>query len=273
MIRDVRAAAVFLLLFAAPSLGAATRLSFEDLLANLKSPNTRTRQEAAEALGKSRRKEAVAHLAPLVHDPEARVRLEVVKALRALRDPSGVPALVTSMGDGDPGIREEAIGTLVEIYSDRERASPVSRFLDLFSDEFDRSSIPPYAVVEPAVIQALARALRDEDKDIREEAALALGILNGTAALRDLTAALQDPEPGVRGAAATAIGKIGTLQEGRALVPLLSDPASSVRNRALQAIGVLKVREAGPALREMYEANRRKELGFRVLDALTRVGD
>ena len=99
MIRDVRAAAVFLLLFAAPSLGAATRLSFEDLLANLKSPNTRTRQEAAEALGKSRRKEAVAHLAPLVHDPEARVRLEVVKALRALRDPSGVPALVNVITD------------------------------------------------------------------------------------------------------------------------------------------------------------------------------
>src|SRR2546426_1322363 len=100
MDQGFRRVVALLLFLAAPSLGAATRLSFEDLLANLKSPNTRTRQEAAEALGKSRRKEAVAHLAPLVHDPEAKVRLEVVKALRTLRDPSGVPALVTSMGDG-----------------------------------------------------------------------------------------------------------------------------------------------------------------------------
>ena len=273
MIQNVRAAAALLLLLAASTLDAATRLGFEDLLANLKSPNAKTRLEAAQELGKSRRKEAVAHLAPLVHDPEAKVRLEVVKALRELRDPSAVPALVTSLGDGDPGIREEAIGTLVEIHADRERSSAVGRFLDLFSDEFDRASIPPHVAVDPAVIRGLAKALRDEDKDIRQEAALALGILNGTAALRDLTTALQDADPGVRGAAATAIGKIGSVEDGRALIPLLSDNASSVRHRALQAIAVLKVKEAGPALREMYEANRRKELGLTVLDVLSRVGD
>jgi len=272
MNQGFRRAAALLLFLAAPSLAPAARLSFEDLLANLKSPNAKTRQDAAESLGKSRRREAVAHLAPLVHDPEAKVRMEVVKALRQLREPAAVPALVTSLRDGDAAIREEAIGTLVEMYVDRERTSAVSRFLDLFSDEFDRSSIAPH-VADPSVVQGLAQALRDEDKDIREEAALALGILNGTAALKNLAAALQDPEPGVRGAAATAIGKIGTVQDGRALVPLLSDGSAAVRHRALQAIGVLKVAEAGPALREMYEANRRKELGLKVLEALSRVGD
>jgi HEAT repeat protein len=272
MNQGFRRAAALLLFLVAPSLGAATRLSFEDLLANLKSPNAKTRQEAAESLGKSRRREAVAHLAPLVHDPEAKVRMEVVKALRQLREPAAVPALVTSLRDGDAAIREEAIGTLVELYSDRERASAVSRFLDLFSDEFDRSSISPQ-IADASVVQGLSQALRDEDKDIREEAALALGILNGTPALRNLTAALQDPEPGVRGAAAAAIGKIGTVADGRALIPLLSDTSAAVRHRALQAIGVLKVTEAGPALREMYEANRRKELGLKVLEALSRVSD
>ncbi len=253
MNQGFRRAAALLLFLAAPSLGAAGRLSFEDLLANLKSPNAKTRQEAAESLGKSRRREAVAHLAPLVHDPEVKVRMEVVRALRQLHEPAAVPALVTSLRDGDASIREEAMGTLVEMYADRERASAVSRFLDLFSD--------------------VAQALRDEDKDIREEAALALGILNGTAALKNLAAALPDPEPGVRGAAAAAIGKIGTAQDGRALVPLLSDASEGVRHRALQAIGVLQVAEAGPALREMYEANRRKELGLKVLEALSRIGD
>lgn len=254
--------------------GGPSRPSFDDLLANLKSPNAKTRQEAAAALGKSRRREAVAHLAALVRDPEPRVRLEVVRALGQLRDLSAVPAVVTSLQDGDPKIREEAVGVLVELYAERERSSPVGRFLEIFSDEYDRSSVPPYTPVDPSVYRALVAALGDEDKGIREQAALALGILDGRAVVKDLVAtALQDPEASVRAAAATAIGKVGTAEDGKALIPLLEDDSSGVRNRVLQALGVLKVKEAGPRLREMYEANRRKDSGMRILACLSRIGD
>jgi len=273
MIPSVRHATAVAVLLAAVSAGAAAKPSFEDLVANLKSPNASTRQEAAAALGKSRRREAVTPLAALVRDPEARVRLEVVRALRALRDASGVPALITSLGDGDRDVREEAIGTLVEIYTERDRIGPVGRFLEIFSDEYDRTSIAPYTVVDPAVEQGLAGSLRDQDPAIREQAALALGILNARSALPALANALRDPDAGVRGAAATAIGKVGTAADGRALIPLLADEDAEVRNRVLQAIGVLRVREAGPPLRQMYEANRRREAGVRVLAALSRIAD
>ena len=123
---------------------ASAEQSFEDLLANLKSPTARTRQEAVTELGKSRRREAVAPISTLVRDPEVKVRLAVVTALRSLRDLSGIPALVTSLQDGDPGIRDEAIGTIVEIYSERDRGGPVDAFLQTFSDEYDRSSVPPF---------------------------------------------------------------------------------------------------------------------------------
>lgn len=252
---------------------AAGRLSFEDLVANLKSPNAKTRQESAAALGKSRRREAIAPLAALVHDPEPKVRMEVVRALNALRDTSAVSALVTSMGDGDPKIREEAIGALVELYSERERTTAVSRFLDAFSDEYDRASVPPFTAVDPAVFAALGEALRDPEPGIRGQAALTIGILNGRPAVRNLVAALQDPEPDVRGAAATAIGKVGTEQDGAALIPMLSDEASGPRNRALKAIGVLRVRAAAPVLRQLFEANRRRDIGLRALGSLSRLGD
>jgi HEAT repeat protein len=252
---------------------AAARLSFEDHVANLKSPNAKTRQESVAALGKSRRREAIAPLAALVHDPEAKVRIEVVRALNALRDVSAVPALLTSLGDGDPKIREEALGALVELYAERERTTPVTRFLDAFSDEYDRSSVPPYIAVDASVFQALAEALRDPEGDIREQAAFAIGILNGRGAVKDLAAALQDPDADVRGAAATAIGKVGTGEDGRALVPLTADESAGVRNRALKAIGVLRVKEAGPALRELFDANRRRELGGKALESLSRIGD
>jgi HEAT repeat protein len=257
----------------ASGVAAAAKVSFVELLANLKSPNASTRQEAAAELGKSRRREAIPALSALVRDPEPKVRMAVVQALRELRDLSATPALCTSLQDGDREVRERAIGALVELYAERERTGPVERFLDLFSDEFDRASVPPYTSVDPQVISALAAALRDEEKGIRKEAALALGILDGRAAVRELQAALQDPDAGVRGAAVTAIGKVGTAADGRALVPLLADPSAAVRSRALHALGVLRVREAGPALRELYEGNRTTELGLKVLSCLSRIAD
>jgi HEAT repeat protein len=267
------AAVVILGLFLDSAAFGAARPSFEDLVANLKSPSPKTRMEAAAALGKSRRREAVVPLAALVRDPEWRVRLEVVRALRELRDLSAVPAVVTAMADGDLKIREEAISSLVEIYAERDRSTPVGRFLDLFSDEYDRSSVGPYVAVDPAAYQALGNALKDEDTKIREYAALAIGILDGRTLVPQLVAALKDPDEGVRGAAATALGKIASPADGKNLIALLADESTEVRRRALQALGVLRVKEAGPALRAMYEANRRKELGVRVLLALSRIAD
>lgn len=260
------------LLLAAP-LHAASKPSFDDLIANLKSPNAKTRQEAASALAKSRRREAVTPLAALVRDPEYKVRMEVVRALRELRDPAAIPALVTLLGDGEADIRQESIATIVEIYADKERTGPVGRFLQVFSDEADRTSIPPYVKVEPSVYEGLAKSLGDEHADVREAAALALGILGGSGQVRELVATFQDPVPAVRAAGATALGKVGAQEDGRALIPLLSDESLEVRNRALQGLGVLRVTEAGPALRELYEQNRRKEWGLKVLETLSRIAD
>src|SRR5262245_25168128 len=155
------------------------KASYADLLANLKSPVAGTRASAASELGKSRRREAVGPLSALVSDPEPKVRMQVVRALRELRDPGGVPALVAALQDADPGIRAEAVGTLVELYTEHERSTPVGRFLELFSDEDERSAPSLVFAVEPAVYRGLAQALRDEARDVRVHAAFALGILNG----------------------------------------------------------------------------------------------
>src|SRR5262249_57001354 len=107
MIQRMGPMAVALLLLT-PLAATAARPSFDDLVANLKSPNASTRREAAGELGRSRRREAVTPLAALVRDPDAKVRLEVVRALRELRDLSAVPAMVTSLSDGEPPIRAAA---------------------------------------------------------------------------------------------------------------------------------------------------------------------
>jgi HEAT repeat protein len=267
--------ALFLLisLAGASSAGAAARPSFEDLVANLKSPNAKTRQDAAAALGKSRRREAIPPLAALVRDPEVKVRLEVVRALRELRDLSAMPALVTALADPDVKMRGEAIEALVELYSEREKGTPIARIVEVFSDEYERSSPGPYITVDPSVFQALAQALRDEDEDIRESAALALGILEAREKSRELLAALQDPAPDVRGAAALAIARVGSYQDGGALIPLVADESSAVRNRALHALAALRIREAGPTVRQLFDANRRRDAGLKALECLSRIAD
>lgn len=248
--------------------------TFDDLVANLKSPTARTRQEAARKLGESRRREAVAPVSALVRDPEQRVRLEVVRALRNLRDLSGIPALVTALQDGDDSVREESISSLVEVYTERDRTGPVGRFLETFSDEYERSSVPPYTVVDPSVFRGLSGVLAgDARSGIRANAAYAIGILGGGSSIPDLVKALSDPAGETRAAAATALGKCATAAEGRELIPLLADSNTTVRNRALQSIGVLRVHEAGPPLREMFAQNRRRELGTRVLKSLARTSD
>ena len=272
--RLARAAIGVILLTASADAFGAGRASFEDLVANLKSPTVKTRLEAAQELGKSRRREAVTPLAAALRaEPEAKVRLEVVRALRELRNLDAVPALVAAMSDPEAEVREEALGSVVEVYSERERSGAVGRFLELFSDEYDKPTPPLFTTVDPSVFRALAQLLRDERKELRQGAAYAAGILDGRSIAGDLVATLPDLEPGVRGAAATAIGKVGSTADGQKLIPLLSDESASVRNRALAAIGALRVREAGPALREMYEANRRKEQGVKVLESLSRVAD
>jgi HEAT repeat protein len=118
-----------------------------------------------------------------------------------------------------------------------------------------------------ASVPALARALRDQDPEMRRDVAVALDVVGGgwwhfpdgrprldlRAALPALLAALRDPDPGVRAWAAQDISDIGS--GAAAAVPRLramlhsSDPES--RGAACNALGAIgsAARAALPDLR------------------------
>jgi HEAT repeat protein len=272
MMRNLLSSALMVAWTVGPATALA-RTSCEDLRASLKSPNARTRETAAGQLGSARCQDSVTSLGALVRDPEVKVRLAVVKALREMRDPPSVPTLTTFLGDGAPAIREQAVAALTEVYTERDRPAPMDRFLGAFSDEIDTYRVPRYLQVDAGAVPALARLLQDENAGVRRVAAQAIGMLSGTVAVPQLTAALADPNPEVRAEVVTAIAKTASASEGRALIPLLEDESSAVRMRTFHALGVLGVKEAGPALRSVWEANRRREWEPRILDALARVRD
>ncbi len=262
-----------LMTWLAADASAMARATCEDLRANLKSPNVRTREAAAGQLGSTRCQDSVTSLAALVRDPEPKVRLAVVKALGEIRDPSAAPALTTFLSDSAPDIRQEAIAAVTEIYTERDRPAGVDRLLGTFSDDIDTYRIPRYVQVDSGVVPALARLLQDEAAGVRRAAAQAIGTLSGRAAVPQLTSALADPDGAVRAEVVTALAKTATTAEGRVLTPALEDESSAVRMRVLHALGTLRVKEAGPALRAMWEANRRREWEPRILDAMARVRD
>jgi HEAT repeat protein len=264
---------VLMLGWLAASQVAMARTTCEDLRANLKSPNVKTREDAAVQLGSARCQDSVTSLAALVRDPEAKVRVAVVRALREIRDTSSVPALTTFLGDGDAEIRGQAIAALAEVYSERDRPATLTRLLGAFSDEVDTYTVPEYVRVDPSVAPALARVLQDDVAEVRRAAAQTIGVLRGKVAVPQLTAALADPDADVRAEVVTAMEKTATAAEGRVLNPLIEDESSAVRIRVLHALGTLGVKEAGPALRALWEGNRRREWEPRMLDALARVRD
>jgi HEAT repeat protein len=88
------------------------------------------------------------------------------------------------------------------------------------------------------LIPGLMEALKDEDSEVRQFAALALAAL-GREALPALMEALKDPNKEERSAAAYAIGRIGpqARESIPVLVKVLKDPEATVKRSAAEALG------------------------------------
>ena len=103
----------------------------------------------------------------------------------------------------------------------------------------------PAGQVSERVLQAMIGALDDEDAEIREQAASALGQLEDSSAVEPLTAALlNDVEPAVREQAAWALGMIEDESAVDALAQVMNDPDEDVREQAVWALGMIEAEAA-----------------------------
>jgi hypothetical protein len=71
-------------------------------------PDPRVRMAAAQRLGETDARDAVAPLVGALSDPDREVVLEAIDALEDIDDPSVIPDLEALLQDPDPGIREAA---------------------------------------------------------------------------------------------------------------------------------------------------------------------
>ena len=245
--------------------------SFQDEVANLRSPNTGTRVDAARALGRSGRPEAIPPLTEAMRDPELKVRKVTVMALRGFNSTETIDGLVIGARDEDQGVREQAMLGLVEIYvgaGNADLGGPLAFFLGPRTKTPMLSGLIP---IDARVVESLEQRLFDEEPGLRRRAAYSLGILGAPEAVDGLGGALSDPNKDVRLEVVQALGKIGTDEAGEVLRGALSGLSPEMTGAAVDALGGMRYRPAGAELVSIYDGNVDK-LGDRALRALALVG-
>jgi HEAT repeat protein len=251
----------------------AVQSSFQDEIANLKSPNAATRVKAAKALGQSKRPEAIPALTEAMRDPELKVRKQTVFSLRGFNSTDAIDGLLVGLRDEEKGIRNEAMVAFLEIYvgaGNAELGGPLSFFL---GPRYKTPKLNGLIPLSSEVVAALEASLQDEEPALRRRAAYTLGLLGAADAVDSLGAALSDPQKDVRMEAVSALAAIGNHAAGEALRSVLSIAASdaSFAGHVVDALGQMKHLPAGPELVSIYDGNV-NDLGNRALRSLALMG-
>lgn len=264
--------ATFLILFAClPSTLPAQDAGNGDLKERVKEARALGEQDSA----------AIPALKTLAQDQEFGVRLEAVKSIVKIGTQHSLDPLVISTGDAEPEIQIRATDGLVNFYLPgyvrtgltaslkRAGTSIKGKFTDI-NDQI----IPPYLEVRPGVIEALGKVTRGgSDMTARANAARALGILRGKAAIPDLLDALRSKNSAVLLESLIAIQKIRDPSAAPGITFLLRDLDDKVQIAAIETTGLLQNREALPQLHDALNNSRNKKIRRAALTSIAMLPD
>jgi len=119
-------------------------------------------------------------------------------------------------------------------------------------------------------VDGLITALKDPDRDVRREAAQALGDLKDTRGIHPLIDALADTESSVRSKVAYALGDLGDTIAVESLIKALGDSSSDVRWIAASALGRIGSKRATEPLYEAL-ADSDRLVRITVVEALEKI--
>jgi HEAT repeat protein len=229
----------------------------------------------------SQGQDAIPKIAPYLRDVDTSVRLEAVKALDDIAGPKTVDALVEATRDNDPEIQIRAADGLVNVYLPGYLKTGISGTLKRagdsirakFTDTNDQI-IDAYVEVPLPVIQALGRQARGGVSfESRANAARALGILRGQAAIPDLLEALNSKDNRLMYESLVALQKIRDPAAGPGIAFLLHDLDEKVRIAALDATGILRNQNAAPQVRDAIDHPLTPKTQRAALNALAMLAD
>lgn len=260
----------------------ATRLllAFVVCLPLLLAQDDKERIKAAKELG-NQGSEAIPRLRPMLSDPSVDVRVEAVKSLVDIGTQYSLDPLIAATKDNDPEVQIRATDGLVNFYLPGYVKTGLTARLKragnaisgMFTDTNDQV-IDPYIQVRPEVIAALGKLARGgAAMESRANAARAVGILRGRAAVPDLVEALRSKNSQVIYESLVALQKIRDASAATQVSFLLRDLDEKVQIAAIETQGVLQNKDALPGLREAFLGARSKKVRRAALTAIAMIPD
>ena len=224
---------------------------------------------------------AIPQLAALLKNPALDVRIEAVKAIVEIGTQRSLDPLIEATGDADAEIQMRAADGLVNFYlpgyvrtgigAKFQRAGKVVRAK--FTDTNDQV-IEPFVQARPEVIVALGKLARGGiSMDSRANAARAVGILRGQAAIPDLLEAMKTKDDAVIYESLIAIQKIRDRSAAPRIRYLLRDLDEKVQIAALETTGILQNKEALPDLVDALNRANTQKVRRAALSAIAMIPD
>jgi HEAT repeat protein len=200
--------------------------------------------------------DAIPKLAALLTNPDFEIRLEAVKQIDEIDTQYSLDPLIQATRDSDSEIQIRATDGLINFYlpgylktgfgSSLRRVG--TSIKGHFTDTNDQV-IDPYITPRPDVIAALGALARSGAKpEARANAARAIGILRGKAAIPDLVQAMHSKDTAVIYESLVALQKIRDPEAASSIAFLLRDLDPKVQVAAIETTGLLLNKSALPDL-------------------------
>ena len=123
-------------------------------------------------------------------------------------------------------------------------------------------------------IEDALEQLKDEDENVRSQAALSLGWIGEEEVVEPLILTLEnDPSAKVRANAAMALGQLGDERSIDFLIAALHDKDSTVRGMVSYSLGLMKVKEAVDPLISLVKNDPDKETKIAAADSLGEIAE
>lgn len=247
---------------------------------DVSSPDPKERKRAAQQLAEQGAA-AIPQLQKLLSDADLEVRIEAVKAIVRIDTQHSLDPLVQATRDSDPEIQIRATDGLVNFYlpgyvrtgftASLRRVG--KRIKGRFTDMNDQV-IEPFVEVRPEVIEALGKLARGgSSMESRANAARAVGVLRGKAAIPDLLEAIHSKDTLVIYECLVAFQKIRDRSVGPKVSFLLKDLDPKVQIAAIETAGLLYNKEALPRLRDVLRQTNKKQVRRAALRSISMLRD
>jgi HEAT repeat protein len=219
---------------------------------------------------------AIPRLQELLKDPTPDVRVEVVKQLTGIGTARSLDPLIQATNDNDPEVQVRAIDGLVNFYLpgyvQTGFAASIKRVGTSIKGKFTDTNdqiIDSFVTVRPEVLSALGALARGGGSmDVRANAARAIGILRGKAAVPDLLEAARSKNSDVIYEALVALQKIRDESAAPRITFLLRDLDPKVQVAAIETTGLLRNQDAVPTLADVLGRTRDAKVRRAALTAM-----